>query len=64
MKALALALMLLAGCAALPPCPNPEIHVVTTQGGQQYYVFEPAQAVQLRALLKGLAERTCSPNVE
>ena len=59
-----LAILVLAGCAELPQCPNPEIHVVTTQGGQQYYVFEPAQAVQLRALLKGLAAGTCRADVQ
>lgn len=63
MKAVALALVLLAGCAALPPCPNPEIHVVKTESGLTYYVFEPAQAVQLRSLMKGLVEGTCRVDV-
>lgn len=54
------ALLLLAGCASLPPCPRPQIMAQETEDGT-FYILDGQNMVRMAALLEGLSTQSCKP---
>jgi hypothetical protein len=53
--------LLLDGCAQLPPCPVARIVPFTLETGQTLHVFDAVAIEAVRQRLLGLEEGTCQP---